>query len=910
MTNTVTTHPGGPEPATLAVSSRCVVVVKADGVHIQQSVYAPPLVLDAAKLELLAAIDVSITDDITDDKAEIAEKAGIDESILNQFLFGLRYSTNVVIGHKSRHATAPDHPSLGEEPGRYDLDGATLVAMRTPLALRLHRGRFELLDHDGLRIAALSSVEVASLGHLGQLTTARAAFEAQRISSGSLALDEQQFAHLLARLDSAGVLIARQATTSDGHISSAPAVLTTADHARIVTEVFDRHAAEQTERERARRQASGINRPKVIPVAFDMSTPAGLGMIIAHAKAYNGGQLDEFYDFRTDWVWSDDRLAEFTAEPAIYLFSNYLWSHQRCVAVSERIKQLSPASITIHGGPDTPKYEKDMYAYFEAHPHVDVTVRGEGEMTAAHLLETLMPVFGADQPDLSVLRDVPGISYRGAEGVHRTEDRERITDLDSLPSPFITGLFDVFADVPELFVTFETNRGCPYGCTFCDWGSATTSRIRKFSLERVYAEIEWCSGFGVESVSVADANFGILARDVDIAQRVADEHRRLGKPKAFGVSYAKNTVKHVRPIISILADAGIMTQGVLSLQTMDTETLKVIHRSNIKTDQYDQLANEMRLAHLPLMVELMMGLPGQTVESFADDLQQCIDRAVPARINITTLLVNSPMNEPDYLKEHQIVTDEPLGPGLNTAVVSTASFTRDDYTKMHLLRTDFMLYENWSVLRHIAPFVRHETGRREIDFYRAIRSLTTEHPHEWPALHAMVAFGVELMAPPHSWALVLGDLKRLLVSELGLVDGPALDAAIAAQHALLPAFGRSFPQIVALDHDVVAWAEAIMAAKAAGNLHDWDEHVPHLGEFGPGHLVVSDPDDIVGTSIGLSVDMNVIGFNWEFDSPLSRASVAATQFADWATDALLTTNNNAVADDSSVPVTLSRNPSG
>ncbi len=125
------------------------------------------------------------------------------------------------------------------------------------------------------------------------------------------------------------------------------------------------------------------------------------------------------------------------------------------------------------------------------------------------------------------------------------------------------------------------------------------------------------------------------------------------------MSYAKNTVKHVRPIISILADAGILTQGVLSLQTMDTDTLKVIHRSNIKTEQYDALANEMRQAQLPLMVELMMGLPGQTLETFVDDLQQCIDRCVPARINITTLLVNSPMNDPDYLAEHAIETSEP-----------------------------------------------------------------------------------------------------------------------------------------------------------------------------------------------------------------------------------------------------------
>ena len=91
-----------------------------------------------------------------------------------------------------------------------------------------------------------------------------------------------------------------------------------------------------------------------------MCPPAGLGAVIAYAKVHEDGALEEFYDFRTDWVWDPDRLETFTAEPAIYLFTNYLWSHKECIQVSEQIKALSPDSITIHGGPDTPKYEGEF----------------------------------------------------------------------------------------------------------------------------------------------------------------------------------------------------------------------------------------------------------------------------------------------------------------------------------------------------------------------------------------------------------------------------------------------------------------------------------------------------------------------------------------------------------------------
>ena len=94
---------------------------------------------------------------------------------------------------------------------------------------------------------------------------------------------------------------------------------------------------------------------------------------------------------------------------------------------------------------------------------------------------------GSTSPDLSVLAGVPGITYRDGDRVVRNPDRDRIADLNTLPSPFLTGLFDVYAGVPELFVTLETNRGCPYSCTFCDWGSATASRVRQFDIERVFA---------------------------------------------------------------------------------------------------------------------------------------------------------------------------------------------------------------------------------------------------------------------------------------------------------------------------------------------------------------------------------------------------------------------------------------
>jgi radical SAM superfamily enzyme YgiQ (UPF0313 family) len=58
----------------------------------------------------------------------------------------------------------------------------------------------------------------------------------------------------------------------------------------------------------------------------------------------------------------------------------------------------------------------------------------------------------------------------------------------------------------------ETNRGCPFSCTFCDW--SLTKKIVEYPLARVEAELAWVVDHGLTHVMLADANFGIRPRDL------------------------------------------------------------------------------------------------------------------------------------------------------------------------------------------------------------------------------------------------------------------------------------------------------------------------------------------------------------------------------------------------------------
>jgi radical SAM superfamily enzyme YgiQ (UPF0313 family) len=753
------------------------------------------------------------------------------------------------------------------------LDGELTVA--TPVLLRATAEGFECLDHDGRRLMTLSARELAAISTLAVAKTRAAADAEQRARGGVLALDARAFQALLERLARIG-LVAHP--DSEGHKGREDhfmrAVVANQWMYRAVTD--DRLQATLNEP-----RAATDRRVTVVPFdCWNEPIPLALGMLIAHARAVDGGRLLQHYEFlpQTKFPEQQDRILD--RGPAVLLFSNYLWSHVENLRTSERAKRLSPGSVTIHGGPDTPKYEGEVERYFRANPHVDITVRGEGEVTFAEILGALAGRLDGRPVDLSPLHDVPGLCFRDGDRVVRTPDRERLADLDTLPSPYLTGVFDVYADSRSSAAVIETNRGCPYGCTFCDWGSATLSRLRKFSMERIFAEMEWSAQRGIPRIILADANFGIFERDVEIAQRVVELNRQYGFPKGFGTNYAKNNTKHLRPIIHMLIEANILCEGLLSLQSMDQDTLAAVRRSNIKTAKYDELAREFRQAKLPLFIDLMVGLPGATPASFRNDLQGAIDREVTAKVFQTELLVNSPMNEPTYRAEHRIETAAPFqslsvstdagnGRPQRAFVVASSSFTRDEYAEMLDLRQTFALCENYGVLRQVARFVHHETGMRDVDFYAQICAEARADRERWPAIATAFALGPSLGVPPVSWQCFIDELRDYLTIRLGIAAGSALETVLQVQHALLPARGRQFPLELTLAHDFAAWHAQMLAAKDEGR-YDWREHVPPLASFGPARFIVEDPRSVCTRGIGYRIEEFFHG-DWELESPVSRA---------------------------------------
>lgn len=335
---------------------------------------------------------------------------------------------------------------------------------------------------------------------------------------------------------------------------------------------------------------------------------------------------------------SVDKVAKKLQHQHVVAFSCYVWNKNYNLCLAKKIKQYNPECLIIFGGPE-PNYNDPLV--FEQHPFIDIIVKNEGEKTFFHIL---------DNP--SHVSKFAGMIINQQGHAFDTGEPERINDLSQIPSPYLTGFFDRLIDQHpniEWNATLETNRGCPYACTFCDWGSLTYNKIKKFDLERVFAEMEWIAKHRCGFLSVTDANFGIFPdRDNAIIDRFIQLQNQFGYPYTFNVSWAKNQKKEVISIVKkLMANTNTLNHGLtLSFQSFDPTVLNIIKRKNMYSTATKEIFQLAEQNQIPVTSELILGLPGETITSWKENFWHLFRLGNHSGIDIfqTQLLVNAELN--------------------------------------------------------------------------------------------------------------------------------------------------------------------------------------------------------------------------------------------------------------------------
>ncbi len=161
-------------------------------------------------------------------------------------------------------------------------------------------------------------------------------------------------------------------------------------------------------------------------------------------------------------------------------FSIYVWNVKLSLEIARRLKEECPGTVIVFGGPQVPDRSEE---FLRANPFIDIACHGEGEAVFTSLL---------DRAEARDWDGVPGISLLHDDGTYEVRPKgTRIARHDrdpvAVPRRHVRRRCSTANPDERWVMIWETNRGCPFSCTFCDWGSATQSKVFRFAEERVYA---------------------------------------------------------------------------------------------------------------------------------------------------------------------------------------------------------------------------------------------------------------------------------------------------------------------------------------------------------------------------------------------------------------------------------------
>jgi len=432
--------------------------------------------------------------------------------------------------------------------------------------------------------------------------------------------------------------------------------------------------------------------------------PYSIGCLVAYAKTIP--EINDNFHFDLRFKREDPlKVIESMDNPEIVGFSNYMWNNNYQLKIAKLVKEKWPECIILFGGPST---TDEHLAYGNS------IVEGEGEMTFAQIL-------------LDHLHD---------KKIIPKYEQKRITELSQLPSPYLSGVFDDIIEqnpTTEFQATFETNRGCPYQCTFCDWGSLTSSKVKKFEMDRIYSEIDWFVNHNIVFIFLADANFGIFKkRDFDIVDYLRKSSEKPhSKIETVSATFLKNQTDISIEIMERLGP--LTTQGItISRQSASDESLEAIKRTNISREKVSDIISKANDKRLPYYLELIFPMPLETVSSWMSGLTDLMEDGnhLGLVIHQAVILPGAEMADPEYIKKYGLDLVDFTGvvkpafdcdysdPDVDESyklIRSTNIMTFDESIDMRLFT--WMIWSFHYKLAYTQIISRYLRGRHNISYY-------------------------------------------------------------------------------------------------------------------------------------------------------------------------------------------------
>lgn len=428
-------------------------------------------------------------------------------------------------------------------------------------------------------------------------------------------------------------------------------------------------------------------------------------------------------DISENWILGDIFFERDTVEnylkdvidPDVFAISTYVWNWNISRELAKEIRTRWPDCLIVMGGPQVP-YKEEWLA--ENRDICDLIVTYAGERTFAEILRGNYTA--------------PGIISENGYTPPKPDK-----ELNDIPSPYLSGLMDsLMKEGRSYSAIIETNRGCPYACTFCDQEALYYNKVAQFDYDRVISEIDWVVKNKIDFLYFADSNVGIFDRDIDFIRYIAKCRNETGYPRQIDYSTAKQQPKRIVELGRILNQEAKIKRGVtIALQSMNPKTLSAIKRINIANSKLEEMVSEYNRAGVDNYCELIVGLPEETIDSWIDGIGQILTLGSDHALTVHPLSIvpNTPFSDPHYKSKYGLqYTPTPAPAGGNTypkdsqgeidfVCHESNTFTTDEWLDMYFFAKGIVIPHHYhGVSQIIATYLQREHNIPLIEYYKTL----------------------------------------------------------------------------------------------------------------------------------------------------------------------------------------------
>tara|TARA_R110001599_G_scaffold50839_8_gene143144 strand:+ start:12568 stop:14574 length:2007 start_codon:yes stop_codon:yes gene_type:complete len=462
-------------------------------------------------------------------------------------------------------------------------------------------------------------------------------------------------------------------------------------------------------------------------------------------------------------------------EPDVIGFSCFIWNWNINLKIAKGIKEKYPGCLIVFGGQQQPLADR-VGNFFEDHPYVDILVHGEGEVTFVEILEQKL----AQNPDY---KSIAGITFFDGKVQHPQIPRSRLKDIKSYESPYLNGFYDKLVSENDSGLEYsaivESARGCPFQCAFCEIGEKYYTKVYK-NYDKIKQEIDWITENKIEYITDANSNYGMYYDlDMDLSLYVKSKKEETGYPHAFRVTWVKGQADRVLEIAKVLEDAGCQKGMTIALQSMNADVLKAVKRKNVDGGKLKEFVEMYESKNISSYVELIWGLPEETVETFVDGVCKIIelDYHNYLDIHLMTALVNTPFSRPEFINKYGIevsVTqprfhhrhiDGKLSEDTSKFVTKTDTFTHEQWLEGHQFRWLVIFGHYLGPTQFISRFLRNHLGITYKQFYTSLLEYVNVNKDKGSFLsdeHHLILHNMKsILQNDRHWGIVVPEVSEI-----------------------------------------------------------------------------------------------------------------------------------------------------